>query len=136
MINNLIKIKFRFLSFIYTFTSLYSFLHSQNPFTNSLSHISKLISYIFFRGDIIYKELIKKYIPKLTIDDIKRYAQKNNIYITNSEAIIIYNFIKENYLEVLNGHDEKIFALKSILRKDLYDTIIKLYIENKTKYLS
>lgn len=88
------------------------------------------------RGDFIYKELIKKYIPKLTTDDIKNYAKSKNISLTDSETSIIYNFIKTNYMEILNGNEEKLLSLKKTLREDLYNTIINLYKENKNKYLS
>lgn len=88
------------------------------------------------RGDFIYKELIKKYIPKLTTDDIKNYAKSKNISLTDSETLIIYNFIKTNYMEILNGNEEKLLSLKKTLREDLYNTIINLYKENKNKYLS
>lgn len=88
------------------------------------------------RGDFIYKELIKKYIPKLTTDDIKNYAKSKNISLTDSETLIIYNFIKTNYMEILNGNEEKLLSLKKTLREDLYNIIINLYKENKNKYLS
>ena len=41
----------------------------------------------------IYKDIIKKYISLLTLDDLKNFAKKENIDYTEDEAIIIYNFI-------------------------------------------
>ena len=41
----------------------------------------------------MYKELIKSYIPKLTPKLIKEYGKKLNISLTDSETIILYQFI-------------------------------------------
>ena len=84
----------------------------------------------------IYKELIKKYIQKLNINDIKLYCINNNIQVTNEEISIIYCFIKENYNDLLNGKDEVFYKLKKIIRNDLYNNIINIYKENKNKILN
>ena len=83
---------------------------------------------------IIIKNLIDKYINFLTVDHIKKYALDKNIFITNDEAIIIHNFIINNYKELLSN-DKKIYSLKPYLRSDLFTQVLKEYIENKTKYL-
>lgn len=70
----------------------------------------------------------------LSIEDIKDFANKNNYYITNQESIIIYNFIKENYESILNNNESKFLELKSLIREDLYNEIIKLYKNYKEKY--
>ena len=84
---------------------------------------------------IIYKEIIKKYINYLTPNDIKMYAQKNNIEVNNQEVQIIYNYIKKYYLEILNNNESCFLKLKKEIRPDLYNIIMKLYQENKQKYL-
>jgi len=45
----------------------------------------------------IYKELAKKYINRLSINDVKNFADKNKIEYTNEELVIVYNFIMYNY---------------------------------------
>ncbi len=83
----------------------------------------------------IYKNLIINYINnKLTVDDIIEFAATNNIKITNSESIIIYNFIKRNYLKVLNNDLEVFKELKTNISKPLYDKIIELYLSYKSKF--
>ena len=84
----------------------------------------------------IYKELIKKYINILTINDIKAYALSKNTILSDNEAKIIYDFIKENYNNLLDKNDNTIELLKEKLNPNLYKKILELYKENKTKYLT
>ena len=81
----------------------------------------------------IYKNIITNYIEKkLSIEDIINFADKNNIQVSNSESIIIYNFIKRNYIDILNN-DYKIHEIKNYVRDDLYQEIITLYNKYKSK---
>lgn len=82
----------------------------------------------------IYKELIKKYINKLTPENIKNYALTQNESLTDKESIIIYNHIKKHYLELLNNDTTSFNELKLNLRKELFDKIVHLYNEYN-KYL-
>lgn len=82
----------------------------------------------------IYKDLIKKYISYLTPNHIKRYALSKNIYLTNEEINIIYNFIINNYNDLLEDNNA-IYKLKPYLNDKLFEQVLKEYIENKTKYL-
>ena len=83
----------------------------------------------------MYKELIKNWIPKLTPKLIKEYGKKLNISLTDSETIILYQFIMKNYSEILEGNETSFIELKKKLSPTLYTQLIKLYNENKTKYL-
>ena len=83
----------------------------------------------------MYKELIKSYIPKLTPRMIKDYGETINISLTDSETIILYQFIMKNYSEILDGNETSFIELKKKLSPTLYTQLIKLYNENKTKYL-
>ena len=78
---------------------------------------------------IIYKELIKKNITKLTKEDIKKYAITKNQILTEKETTILYNYINNYYEELLNKNTTSFSYLKQNLRKDLFDTIIQLYNE-------
>ena len=81
----------------------------------------------------IYKNLIINYVNNMTTNDILNFAKKNNISISTSESIIIYNFIKRNYKFILNGDDSSLKELKNSLREDLYNKIIELYMYYKNK---
>lgn len=83
----------------------------------------------------IYKKLIINYIENnLSPNVIQEYASNNNFNISNSESIIIYNFIKRNYLFILNGDDKKMLELKELVRDDLYQEIMKQYSYYKDKF--
>ena len=82
----------------------------------------------------IIKKIIENYInTTLNPSIIKDYASNNNFNISSSESIILYNFIKENYKSILNGNDEVLLKLKGLIRKDLYEEVIKLYNYYKNK---
>lgn len=83
----------------------------------------------------MYKELIKSYIPKLTPKLIKEYGKKLNISLTDSETIILYQFIMKNYSEILEGNETSFIELKKKLSPTLYTQLLNLYNENKIKYL-
>ena len=83
----------------------------------------------------MYKELIKKWIPNLTKKNIIDYAKKINISLSDSDANTLYQFIMKNYSEILEGNETSFIELKKKLSPTLYTQLIKLYNENKTKYL-
>lgn len=78
---------------------------------------------------IIYKELIKKYVTKITKEDIKKYALTQNEVLTEEESIIILNHIKKYHLELLNKNTSSFNILKQNLRKELFAKIVNLYNE-------
>ena len=84
----------------------------------------------------MYKELIKNWIPNLTPIMIKDYARKIGTNLTDSEVTILYNFIKKNYIEILDGNETSLISLKQQLSPTLYKKVIALYQENKQKYLN
>ena len=83
----------------------------------------------------MYKELIKNWLPKLTPKMIKDYGEKINISLTDSETIILYQFIMKNYSEILEGNETSFIELKRKLNPNLYQQLLNLYNENKNKYL-
>lgn len=83
----------------------------------------------------MYKELIKSYIPKLTPKLIKEYGKKLNISLTDSETIILYQFIMKNYSEILEGNETSFNELKKQINPNLYKKLLVLYQEQKNKYL-
>ena len=83
----------------------------------------------------IYKDIIKKYINLLTLDDIKRFADKENITYTNDEAIIVYNFIMYYYNDLLDENIKAFEHIKNKISPNLYKRLLNLYIDYKQKYL-
>ena len=82
----------------------------------------------------MYEVLIKEYLKRLSLKDINDFASKNNITLKNGEDKIIYNFIKNNWMEVYKGDVNKAFnSLKKEVSIDTYNAIINLYNEFKDK---
>ncbi len=81
--------------------------------------------------------LIKEYIKKLEIDDIKKFAKSKNISITDNDAIILYTYAKNHYQEILDGNDKLVIKeLRNKLNSNTFKEAYKLYLEYKIKYLS
>ena len=79
--------------------------------------------------------LIKKYIDKLTIDDIRKYSLKNDISLNQQELNFIYNTIKNDYNKLLSdNYTEILDKLKKNLSKDNYDKIVFLFHKYKKEY--
>ena len=76
--------------------------------------------------------LVKKYVDSLTKEDIKNFANKEGIEITNNEINIIYSTIKNN-IDILLSKDALNFIKRyqSHLSDEVYDKIIEKY--NKYK---
>ena len=61
--------------------------------------------------------------------------ETKGIYPTEDEAIVITNFIKENYDEFVRSNEINTAILQSNLRPEIYQKTINLLIEMKNQYL-
>lgn len=84
----------------------------------------------------IYKDLIISYIKRLTPKDLEEFAKKKNIIYTNNELDIVYSFIKDNYLELLNQNIRVFEKIRDKISPNLYKELINLYIDYKEKLIS
>ncbi|MCI8569087.1 MAG: DUF2624 family protein [Bacilli bacterium] len=82
----------------------------------------------------IYKELVKKYINRLSINDLEKFAKANNISYTKEELNTVYNFILNNYNDLLNENIRVFENIKNKISPTLYKKLLNLYIEYKQKY--
>ena len=78
--------------------------------------------------------IIKKYINKITKDDIVRYAYKQNINISDRDVQVIYYYIKHKSHYFLDGHYDLIMdEIKDKVSPIVYQKIRELYDEYKNK---
>ena len=78
--------------------------------------------------------IIKKYIDKLTKQDIINYIYKHNIELSPNEIDIIYYYIKNKYNEFLNGNDQNILIeLKQKVSPKTYHILKDYYNTYKNK---
>lgn len=83
----------------------------------------------------IYKDIVRKYIDKLTINDLEVFAKNNNITYTNDELIIVYQFIKYHYNDLLDQNIKVFEEIRNKINPNLYKRLLNLYIDYKQKYL-
>ncbi|MBR4693405.1 MAG: hypothetical protein IKQ06_06235 [Bacilli bacterium] len=84
---------------------------------------------------IIIQDFIKNHINYLTINDLRRVADKYELKYSEDELFTIYSFIKDYYQDLLMKNDKVLVLLKDKINKDLYDKLIDLYVNIKDKYL-
>ena len=80
--------------------------------------------------------VIYQYIKKLSIDDIRKLALKQDIKLSDEEAIDVYNYIKNNYDKFFKGNiniDDIINDAKLILSRDNYDKVYLIYLKYRDK---
>lgn len=77
---------------------------------------------------------IKRYIDKLTIQDVKNFANSNNVILNQEQLIYVYDLIKNNWKQVLNNDTYALNKVKEKFDDETYVKIEKLYYEYKKKY--
>ncbi len=56
--------------------------------------------------------LVKRYMENLSVDQVNDFAQKNNVFLSESELNFTYTFVKKNW--------EMIFRNPNLLRLERY----------------
>lgn len=76
----------------------------------------------------MHKFFISQYVSRLTKEDVKTFALKNDIYLDNQELDVIYDNLKQHWETVLYGNPEVVFEkLKHQLSKESYHKGLQLY---------
>ena len=84
----------------------------------------------------IYHNLIKNVVENLSISDLEKIANHYHISYTKDELFIVYNFIKEEYIALLNQKTEVFNKIKNRIRPALYEFLLHTYMNYQQKYLS
>ena len=85
----------------------------------------------------MYDFLISEYINRLNKDEIKMFALKKGIELTDDEVDIIYDYTKKCWRTFLHGNPRSILdELKIKVRPLTYNKIETLYMEARDKYLN
>lgn len=76
----------------------------------------------------MYKELIKKYAKSLTPEQVKDYALKEGVEVSDEEASLFVSVIKTRLDEMLEGNAlEVLNEYKSKLSTSSYNKLLELY---------
>lgn len=82
------------------------------------------------------EKMINSYVNKLTKNDIIKFADKNNITLTNDEIDIIFNTIKKDWQDLLHNPNKVFNNIKSKVSLNTYNNIIYFYdLYSKKLYL-
>ena len=80
------------------------------------------------------ERIIKNNIKILNLHLVMGYLESKNIYPTEDEAIVICNFLKENY-NILLKDSSILLGLKGNIRDDIYNEVSKTILNLKNTYL-
>ena len=81
------------------------------------------------------EKLISEFVTRMTINDIKNFAQENGITLKNNEAELIFKYIKSDWRTLIYGNPRPILdEIKVKMNIDTYNKAEKLYIYFKEKY--
>lgn len=80
------------------------------------------------------ERIIKNNIKVLNPHLVMGYLESKNIYPTEDEAIIICNFLKENY-NILLKDNSILLNLKGNIRDDIYSGVSTIIMNLKNTYL-
>ncbi len=80
------------------------------------------------------ERIIKNNIRILNPHLVMGYLESKNIYPTEDEAIIICNFLKENY-NILLKDNSILLNLKGNIRDDIYNEVSRTVLNLKNTYL-
>ena len=80
------------------------------------------------------ERIIKNNIRILNPHLVMGYLESNNVYPTEDEAIIICNFLKENY-NILLKDNSILLNLKGNIRDDIYNNVSSIIMNLKNSYL-
>ena len=80
------------------------------------------------------ERIIKNNISILNPHLVMGYLESKNIYPTEDEAIIICNFLKENY-NVLLKDNSILLNLRGNIRDDIYNAVSTIIMNLKNTYL-
>ena len=85
----------------------------------------------------MYYRLIENNIDKLNDRMTKNYFYKNNIYLSDDEAILLTNIAKENWKDLYEKNYEDSFKLiEKNMSKEKANDILNLYLKTISQYLN
>ena len=80
------------------------------------------------------ERIIRNNIKNLNYHLVMGYLESKNVYPTEDEAIIITNFLKENYKIILKDNSI-LMNLKGNIRDDIYYSVTNILMNLKKDYI-
>lgn len=80
------------------------------------------------------KGLIKNYVDKLTIDNLKEFALKNDINLSNSEFEYLLNLVKNNFDDILLNENKYLKEVENNINSQAFIKVKELFLYYKNRY--
>lgn len=80
--------------------------------------------------------MIRRYISKMTLDDVKNLTLKQGIVLNDKEVKNVYSYIKNNYNDFFSGRlniNEVMDDARELVSDENYNKFMDLYLKNKDK---
>ena len=80
------------------------------------------------------KGLIKNYIDKLTIDNLREFALKNNINLNDTELEYLLKLTKENFEDMLVNEGKYLNLVQKNINSEAFIKVKELFLYYKNRY--
>ena len=80
------------------------------------------------------KSLIKNYVEKLTLDELRSFGENHGINISDTEYKFILDLVQGNIDDMLNNEDKYLNLLEQKINPEEFKKIKNLFLEYKEKY--
>ena len=78
--------------------------------------------------------LVKNYINLLDIDNLRYFALKNDIYLSDEKLNYLLNLVKNNFDDIIVNDEKYLNEIENNIDNDSFIKIKELYYKYKKKY--
>lgn len=80
------------------------------------------------------KSLIKNYVDKLTIDNLREFAVKNDISLNQNELEYLLNLVQNNFEDILVNEDKYLNLVQNNINTEAFVKVKELFLYYKNRY--
>lgn len=80
------------------------------------------------------KSLIKNYVDKLTIDNLREFAIKNDINLNQNELEYLLNLVQNNFEDILINEDKYLNLVQNNINSEAFIKVKELFLYYKNRY--
>ena len=80
------------------------------------------------------KSLIKNYVDKLTTQNLKEFAVKNDINLNQNELEYLLNLVQNNFEDILVNEDKYLNLVQNNINTEAFVKVKELFLYYKNRY--
>ena len=80
------------------------------------------------------KSLIKNYVDKLTIDNLREFSIKNGINLNQNELEYLLNLVQNNFEDILINEDKYLNLVQNNINSEAFIKVKELFLYYKNRY--